>query len=61
MIAKRGSTDDIQRDADKNSTEGIHIIRNLIGTPNEKSHRGGKSLDSTGDMRGAGHFMNVVE
>jgi hypothetical protein len=43
------------------------VIRNLIATPNEKHGRvqhgsGGKTLDSTSEMRTSGpHFMNVVE
>lgn len=55
--------EDIQRENDNHSSEEIHIIRNLIGTPNEKVGRLTHGLKSppTESTKGGAHFMNVVE
>jgi len=65
LAAKRGTSDDLSvSGGDKSSIEEVHIIRNLIGTPNQK--KSGLSSPDHHPIKGgtgtlAGHFMNVVE
>ncbi len=40
---------------EKSSNRGTHVIRNLIGTPNDKKHPDPKGAS------GAQQFMNVIE
>jgi hypothetical protein len=62
LAAKRGKSQEsvFSEDRDevvneRSSNRGTHVIRNLIGTPNDKKHPDPKSAS------GQQQFMNVVE